>query len=91
MTNKENTDLYKNLCYYYIAGFGIVIKPNAKRIGYSKYTDKIEVTCFENEDGTIGIVLLNRNDSNYEYNLCIGDKLIHDNLDSHAIVSYIIE
>ena len=91
MANKENTDFYKNLCYYYIAQFGKVIKPNAIKIGHSKYTDKIEVTSFENEDGTIGIVLLNRNENNYEYNLCIDDIYIHDNLDSHAIVSYIIE
>ena len=88
MQNKENNSLFKNLCYYYIASFGIVIKPNSKRIAYSKYIDKIEVTAFENEDGSLGIVLLNRDDKNYEYNLCIGENLIHDNLDSHAIVSY---
>ncbi len=90
MLSKENNNLFKNLCYYYISQLGMVIKPNAKRIGYSKYIDKIEITAFKNEDGSIGIVLLNREDKNYEYNLCIGDILLHDNLDSHAIVSYII-
>ena len=91
MVNNEKTDYYKNLCYYYIGHFGKVIKPNAKKIANSTYIDKIEVTSFENEDGSIGVVLLNREDKNYEYNLCIGDISIKDNLDSHAIVSYLIK
>ncbi len=91
MLNKENNDYYKNLCYYYIAQFAKVILPNSKKIATSKYIDKIEVVAFKNENKDIGIVLLNRNDTNYEYNLCINDVLIHDNLDSHAIVSYLIK
>lgn len=91
MLNKDSSDYYKNLCYYYIAGFGKVIKPGATRIGFSKYIDKIEITAFKNKDGSIGIVLLNRTDKNYEYNLCIENMLVHDNLDSHAIVSYLIK
>ena len=89
MLSKDEIDYYKSLCYYYIGQFGKVIKPNATRIATSKYTDNIEVTAFKNEDGSIGIVLLNRHDENYEYNLCMGNICIHDNLDSHAIVSYL--
>ena len=90
MLNEDGKDYYKNLCFYYISQFSKVIMPGAIRIGTSRYTDKIEVTAFKNTNGEIGIVLLNKNDSNYEYNLCIGDTLIHDNLDKHAIVSYLI-
>lgn len=90
MLNHDNTDYIKNLTYYYIGHFSRFIKPNAKRIAFSKYTDKIEVTSFKNTDGSIVIVLLNRNDTNYEYNLCINDVVIHDNLDSHAIVTLVI-
>lgn len=91
MLNKDKTNYYKNLCYYYIGQFGKVIMPNSIRIASSKYTEDIEVTAFENKDKSIGIVLLNRHDKNYEYNLCIGNIYVHDNLDSHAIVSYLIK
>ena len=64
---------------------------NSKRIAFSKYTDMIEVTAFINEDNSIAVVLFNKNNINKEYNLVIGDKVIHDNLDSHAIVTYIIK
>ena len=90
MLTKDSSDYIKNLTYYYIGHFSKFIKPNAKRIAFSRYNDKIEVTAFKNTDSSIAIVLLNRNDTNYEYNLCINDVVIHDNLDSHAIVSLVI-
>ena len=91
MLNPDSTDYIKNLSYYYIGHFSKFIKPESKRIAYSKYTDRIEVTSFINTDNSIAIVLLNRNGFNKEYNLCINDIVIHDNLDSHAIVTYLIK
>ena len=91
MINKEATDYIKNLTFYYIGHFSKYIYSGAKRIAFSKYTDNIEVTAFKNPDNSIAVVLLNRNDFNKEYNLCINDIVIHDNLDSHAIVIYLIK
>lgn len=91
MLNSNNSDYIKNLTFYYIGHFSKYIFPNSKRIAYSKYTDKIEVTAFKNPNNSIAIVLMNKNDFNYEYNLCINDFIIHDNLDKHAIVSYLID
>lgn len=90
MINSEKTDYIKNLSYYYIGHFCKYIKPNAQRIAYSKYTQDIEVTTFINPDNSIAIILLNRNNFNKEYNLCLNNIIIHDNLDSHAIVTYIV-
>lgn len=90
MLNDDSSDYIKNLTYYYIGHFSRFIKPGAKRIAFSRYDDRIEVTAFINVDGSIAIVLLNRNDWNFEYNLCINDNVIHDNLDSHAIVTLLI-
>ncbi len=91
MINENKNGYIKNLTYYYIGHFSKFIKPGARRIAFSRYCDDIEVTAFENEDKSIAVVLLNRKDINREYNLCIKDKVIHDNLDSHAIVTYIIK
>lgn len=91
MINKESTDYIKNLTFYYIGHFSKYIYSGAKRIAFSKYTDNIEVTAFKNPDNSIAVIFLNKNDFNKEYNLCVNDIVIHDNLDSHAIVSYLIK
>lgn len=91
MVNISQTDFIKNLTFYYIGHFSKFIKPKAKRIAYSKYTSDIEITSFLNSDNSIAIVLMNKNNFNKEYNLCINDVVFHDNLDSHAIVSYLIK
>jgi len=88
MLNSSKHSYSKNLSYYYIKHFSKFIKPNSKKIGFSKFTDKIEVTAFKNADNSIVIVLLNRNDYNIEYNLKIKDHILHDNLDKHAIVTF---
>lgn len=91
MVNSDYTNYIKNLSFYYIKHFSHFIKPNARKIGFSKYTDNIKVTAFENPNGSIAIILFNKNNFNNEYNLVINNEVIHDNLDSHAIVSYLIK
>lgn len=91
MVNSNKTDYIKNLTYYYIGHFSKFIMPGAKRIAFSRYTSDIEVTSFKNPDGSIAIVLMNRNNFNKEYTICLNDVTFHDNLDSHAIVSYVMK
>lgn len=91
MIFKNGKDAVKNLSFYYIGHFCKYIKPGAKLLGISRYTERIEVTAFKNTDNSIAVVLLNRNSKNYEYNICIENNLIHDNLDSHAIVTYLFK
>ena len=89
MLNKNNTGYIKNLTYYYIGHFSKYIKPNAVKIGISKFTTEIEGTAFKNQDGSIVAVLLNRNDTNKEFSLNLNGKIFHDNLDKHAIVTFV--
>lgn len=91
MINSSQTNYIKNLTYYYIGHFSKFIMPGSKRIGFSRYTSDIEVTSFKNPDNSIAIILMNRNNFNKEYTICLNDISFHDNLDSHAIVSYLIK
>lgn len=43
-----------------IAHFGRYIKPGAVRIGHSCYTEELEATAFQNPDGNLVVVMLNR-------------------------------
>ena len=90
MRKDDDKSYVKKLAYYYIGHFSKFIKPNAKRIANSRYNANIEVGSFENPDGSIIIVLFNRSGNQYQYNILMDDMYIHDNLDSHAIITYII-
>ena len=91
MLNRDKSKYIKNLSFYYIQHFSRFIKPEAKRIGYSKFSDKFEVTALKNLDNGVIIVLLNKNDKNVEYNLKINGQIFHDNLDKHAIVTLVVK
>lgn len=91
MLDKEHTGYIKNLTYYYIGHFSKFLKSGAKRIGFSKFSDKIEVTAFKNVDQSIVVVLLNRNDKNQEFYLHLNGQIFHDNLDGHAILTFVIK
>ena len=91
MLNKDNTEIIKTPTFYYISHFAKFIKPEAKRIAFSRFTEDINITAFKNTDGSIIVVLLNKNNYNIEYNLCFNNTYFHDNLDSNAIVTFIIK
>lgn len=52
--------LYYDSAYYYIGHFSKFIRPKARRIASSIYTDKLETVSFCNPDGEIVTVVLNR-------------------------------
>lgn len=90
MINKNRTNYIKTPSFYYIAHFSKYINPGAKRIHLSTFTNNILATAFQNKDKSIVVVLFNKNDFNIEFNLCYKKHILHDNLDSHAIVTLII-
>ena len=91
MLNKDNTEYIKTPSFYYIAQFSKYINPGAKRIAFSRFTENIDMTAFKNPDNSVVVILLNRNNYNIEYNLCFQNQYFHDNLDSKAIVTFIIK
>lgn len=91
MLNKSHTDYIKTPSFYYIGHFSKYVKPGAKRIHTSSFSDKILVTAFKNLDNSVIIILLNKNNTNIEYNLCYKNYFLHDNLDSHCIVTFILK
>lgn len=90
MLDKSNKDIIKNLSYYYIGHFSRYLKPGAVRIGYSKYSDKIEVTAFQNPDESIIIIVLNRTDSEQEYVIRYQDNLCVNKIRAHSIITNIL-
>lgn len=90
MMNRKNNDYIKTPTFYYISHFAKYIKPGSRRIHFNKFSENICVSAFQNPDKSVMIVLLNKTDKNIEYNLCYDQFIFHDNLDSHAIVTFVI-
>jgi len=90
MINKKKTNYIKTPSFYYIAHFSKYIKPGANRIHFNKFSENILVTAFKNPDKSVIIILLNQTNKNEEYNLCYKNNVLHDNLDSHSIVTFVI-
>ena len=91
MIQKKQTDYIKTPTFYYISHFAKYLKPNCTKIHFNKFSENICVTAFQNPDKSVIIILLNKTDTNIEYNLCYQQFAWHDNLDSHAIVTFIIK
>ncbi len=89
--NKDENDYIKTSAYYYIGHFSKFIKPGAKRIGFSKYSENIEVTSFKNIDNSIVVVVLNNKWYDIEYNIWIDDRIIKDKIEANSIVTYCIK
>ena len=90
MIDKKEKNYIKTPTFYYISHFAKYIKPGSKRIHVNKFSENISVSAFKNPDKSVIIVLLNKSNKNVEYNLCYQQFVFHDNLDSHAIVTFVI-
>ena len=62
MLTGDCSDFVLQTEYYYIGQFSRFIRPGAVRLAASAWTDGLEVTAFENVDGSRVAVLLNRTD-----------------------------
>lgn len=56
-----------------------------------QYTNKIEVTSFQNPDNCIIIVVLNRTDEMQDYYIAIEEQICHDEIKPHSIITYEIK
>lgn len=65
MVNTESGTYEEKLSLHYIRHFSHYIEGEAKRIALTKYTDKLEMTAFKNPDGSIVLVVLNRQEEDY--------------------------
>jgi glucosylceramidase len=75
--------------YYYIGHFSKFIKPNAKRISTTCTRSTLESTSFQNLDGKITTVVMNKTDSEINYKLIVNNREVSLSIASHAIQTLI--
>lgn len=60
MVNTADGSYEEKLSFHYIRHFSHYIDRDAKRIALTKYTDKLEMTALKNPDGTVVLIVLNK-------------------------------
>ncbi|MCR5331445.1 MAG: glucosylceramidase [Lachnospiraceae bacterium] len=89
MTNEDYTAFEKRLSYYYIGHMSKFIKKGAKRLGTSRFTEGIDVAAFENPDGDVVCVLMNKTENAIGFSLTDGVQGRHIDLPAHSIMTVI--
>ncbi|TYP98193.1 glucosylceramidase [Tenacibaculum adriaticum] len=75
--------------YYYIGHFSKFIKPKAKRISTTTSRSTIESTSFQNKNGKMVTVIMNKTEEPIDYKLIVGGYEIAYTIPPHAIQSII--
>ena len=87
--NTQTNELIYTPTYYYIGHFSKFIKPKAKRVSTTTSRSTIESTSFQNPDGEIVTVVMNRTNENIDYKLIVGSYEVQLSILPHAMQSII--
>lgn len=83
----RNDEVLFQSSYYYLGHFSRFIRPGAVRVLCASTRDELEATAFQNEDGSIAVVVLNRSDKNIPFALkCSGKAAAVESL-PHSILT----
>lgn len=75
MYDRTSGELRCHLSYDYIGHFSRYIQPGARRIGLSRFSDRVEATAFRNPDDSVVAVLLNRGTESLSFFLRMNDRV----------------
>lgn len=87
--DRQKKELDVRSSYYYMGHFSKYIRRGAKRIGCSCYDCNIETCAFQNKDGSIVCVVLNRTDEDRKFTLRYKQELADTEIKAHSIMTFI--
>lgn len=82
--------IYTN-SFYYIGQFSKFVRPGAKRLACSSNFSDLAGTAFQNTDGSVAVVVLNRTDKVIPYQVWLKDKAITFTARPHSISTFVIK
>lgn len=91
MADVDTGKLTYRLSYDYLGHFSRHIKPGARRIGFTRYTDELEGVAFQNPDGQLICVLLNRGPKPQECYLRLQGRLCAIRLPGASLQTVLID
>ena len=89
MYDTKTGELRKNLSFDYIGHFSRFIRPGARRVGVSRFGDRIEVTAAQNPDGSVCAVAMNPSDETLSFSLRLNDRVWPVVLEGDSISTFV--
>ncbi|MFS1516157.1 glycoside hydrolase family 30 protein [Bacillus sp. SCS-151] len=90
IVNTKTGEVHYNSSYYYIGHFSKYVKPNATRIGHELNNDSLQTVAFQNEDGSIAVVMMNATDKDERISILLDGKHSELVLPEHSITTVLI-
>lgn len=87
MYDTEKDVLDVKLSYYYIGHFSRFIKPGARRLLTTRYTQNLECCAFQNPDGEMVLVVMNQTDKQQKFELLVEGKACRMEMEAHSILT----
>lgn len=75
--------------YFFIGHFSRFIRPGSVRIGFSRFTDKLECTAFKTPSGQKVLVVMNRTDDEIPFVLRYNGKIAKYESPAHSIMTLV--
>lgn len=75
--------------YYYIGHFSKFVQKNAKRVSTTSTRSTLETTSFQNPDGKITTVVMNRTNKPIQFKLIVNNSEVNLSIPQHAMQSII--
>lgn len=79
------------LSYHYIGHFSRFIRPGARRIATTNFSDRLEVGAFQNPDGTLVVLFLNRTGDKFSAALRLDGGILPVTLEESSIATVVIQ
>lgn len=91
MYDGNTGELMERKCLGYYRHFAYFIKPGAVRLACTKYTDQLDMTAWENTDGSRSFILMNRSNESKKCTLRIEGELFVFEIPENSIQSGFLE
>ncbi|WP_132217282.1 glycoside hydrolase family 30 protein [Mariniflexile fucanivorans] len=89
--NTQTGELTFTNSYYYIGHFSKFIRPEAKRVSSASSSNNLLTTAFQNQDGSLVIIVMNVSNEPVGYSLNMELKKAQLNILPHAIQSIVLK
>jgi glucosylceramidase len=87
--SKTGKLIYTN-SYYYLGHFSRFVRPGARRVASSSNRDKLLSTAFQNKDGKLAIIVMNKTKDEIPYYIWINGEAAETRSLPHSISTFII-
>lgn len=90
LVDPQKDEVYITPIYYVMSHFSKFIRPGAKRIGFKKQDESLDITAVQNPDGSIAVVILNKDDVSKSMNLILGNTSKQVTISAQSLQTIII-